>query len=224
MDYLQISIELLVGFIALFILTKVLGKLQINQITVFDFISALVLGELVGNALFDDEIGIGKILFAITGWGILIYVVEFMTQKIKRWRSFLEGQPTIVISMGKIDYKALKKNNLDLNQLQHLLRSKDVFSISEVEYAILETDASISVLKKDQYNQPTKQDHHMSLQGVYLPITVILDGEVVRDNLQQTGHDEAWLLKQLKKHGHSSINDVLYAEWRQNQPLHVQGY
>ncbi|HYK72547.1 MAG TPA: YetF domain-containing protein, partial [Pseudoneobacillus sp.] len=127
MEFVHIFAELVVGYIALFILAKVLGKTQITQITTFDFISAVVVGELVGNALFDEEIGIKKILFAVIIWGTLIYTTEIITQKFKRVRKTLEGEPSIVIRRGKIDYHQLKINKLDINQLQHLLRSKDIF-------------------------------------------------------------------------------------------------
>lgn len=147
MEYLHILSVLVVGYIFLFIMAKLLGKTQITQITPFDFISAIVLGELVGNALYDQETGIPEIFFAVAVWGILIYATEILTQKYKRARKLLEGEPSIVIKKGKIIYEELKKNHLDINQLQHLLRSKDVFSIRECEYAILETDGTVSALK-----------------------------------------------------------------------------
>lgn len=82
MEFIRIASELFVGFICLFFLTKLLGRATITQLTTFDFISALVLGELVGNALYDSEIGIGRIVFAVAVWGALIYFTEVITQKI----------------------------------------------------------------------------------------------------------------------------------------------
>lgn len=67
-NFLSLTIELLVGFFALLVLTKVLGKNQITQLTPFDFISALVLGELLGNAIYDKEIGLHYVLYAIVFW------------------------------------------------------------------------------------------------------------------------------------------------------------
>ncbi|WP_374722651.1 DUF421 domain-containing protein [Peribacillus tepidiphilus] len=158
MDYFRIATELFTGYVALFFLTKILGKTQISQITAFDFISAIIVGELVGNALYDENVGIMDILITVLMWGFLIFLTEIITEKSQRWRKFLEGEPSIVIHKGKIDYKQLKKNHLDINQLQHLLRSKDVFSIRECEYAILETDGTISVMKKQPYSNVTLKD------------------------------------------------------------------
>ncbi|WP_044749033.1 DUF421 domain-containing protein [Bacillus alveayuensis] len=224
MEFLHIGIDLFFGFISLFFVTKILGKTQLNQITTFDFISALVLGELVGNAVFDEKDGYGKIIFAVFLWGLLIFILERITQKWKGSRAFLEGQPTIVINRGKILKKQMKENKLDINQLQHLLRSKGAFSIKEVEYAVLETDGTISVLKKPPYDYPLRQDFQIHGTNVYLTRSFIIDGEVVWDNVKEAGFNENWLLKELQKHNIHRYEDVFYAEWNEKEGLHVQTY
>ncbi|PWW19164.1 uncharacterized membrane protein YcaP (DUF421 family) [Cytobacillus oceanisediminis] len=224
MEYLHIVSVLVIGYIFLFAMAKLLGKTQITQITPFDFISAIVLGELVGNALYDEKIGILEIFFAVAVWGVLIFATEIITQKFKRARKLLEGEPSIVIKKGKIVYEELRKNHLDINQLQHLLRSRDVFSIRECEYAILETDGTISALKKPMYASPTVQDMNLPFNTVGLPVTVILDGEVVWDNLKSVGWDESKLMSEIKTSGARSVKDVLYAEWKEGEALHVQTY
>ncbi|MEC3882290.1 DUF421 domain-containing protein [Halobacillus litoralis] len=224
MEYLQITLETLFGFTALFIMTKLLGKTQITQITAFDFISALVLGELVGNALYDEEVGILDVGFAILLWTILILTTEVITQKFKGTRKILEGSPSLVIYKGKIDRDQLKKNKLDLNQLQHLLRSKDVFSIQEVQYAVLETDGTISVLKSSQYQNVTRDDMNLAPQPVPLPRTIISDGEVVWDNLKEAGLDEKWLKDQLRAQNFNDPAEIMYAEHKEGEPdLYVIG-
>ncbi|MGM7680928.1 DUF421 domain-containing protein [Cytobacillus sp. Hm23] len=224
MDYYHITIEIFFGFIALFLVTKMLGKSQITQITTFDFISALVLGELVGNALFDENTGLGQIIYSVAIWGLLIYTMEMITQKWKRTRAFLEGKPSIVINKGQINYNELKKNKLDINQLQHLLRTKDAFSIREVEYALLETDGTVNVLKKSKYAAPTRDDMNLSKENVVLSNTLISDGEVLWENLEEVGFDTNWLQGQIQVHGATKFSEILYAEWREGEGLHVQKY
>jgi len=223
-ELIGIALELFIGFICLFILTKFLGRATITQLTTFDFISALVLGELVGNALYDSEVGIGKILFAVIFWGALIYVTEVITQKNIRLRLFLEGRPSIIIRKGKISYKELSKNRLDIDQLLHMLRSKDIFSIREVEYAILETDGSLSVLPKSDYAKPTRSDLQLPPSEPTLPIALISDGRLLLKNLIQSGFDEDWLKTQLKKQGFTDYKQVLYAEWQQGSTLFIESY
>src|SRR5699024_5640025 len=119
-SYFHIFIDSIFAFIALFIFTKVLGKTQISQLTAFDFVSAIVLGELVGNALFDKNTGITKMAFIIILWGVLLYSVEMMTQKFKGSRFLLEGKPSLVIHEGELIREELKKNKIDINELQQL--------------------------------------------------------------------------------------------------------
>ncbi|MBD1381955.1 DUF421 domain-containing protein [Metabacillus arenae] len=222
MEFAKISVELIIGFFGLFVITTILGKTQITQITPFDFISALVLGELVGNAVFDENIGLVKILFATALWGILIYMIEVITQKFKGTRKFFEGSPAIIIHKGQILKQVLKKAKLDINQLQHLIRSKGVFSLREIEYAILETDGTVSVLKKAPFDTPTLSDLNLSANNVNLPITLIIDGEIVWDNLKEARLSKDWLIGQLKQQKIERVKDVFYAEWQEGAGLFVQ--
>jgi uncharacterized membrane protein YcaP (DUF421 family) len=209
----QLTTELIVGFIALFILTKILGKTQISQITPFDFISSIFLGELVGNAMYDDETSIFVILYAILIWGSLVYIIEIISQKFKGTRKFLEGAPTIVIRKGMIDREQLKKSKLDINQLQNLIRQKGYFGLKEVEYAILETNGSLSILPKYQYGSPNRQDLNMHTQKQPdLPVTLILDGELNKDNLSTAGITKSTLMEELHNQGYETIEEVVYAE------------
>ncbi|KML06205.1 membrane protein [Rossellomorea marisflavi] len=224
LEYTSIAVELIVGYFALLILTKVLGKTQITQISAFDFISALILGELVGNSLYDDKISVFQVLTAILIWGALIFVTEFFTQKSRKFRHLMEGTPAIVINKGIINYTVLKKNHLDLNQLQHLLRAKDIFSIKECEYALLESNGTLSVIKKPLYDQVQRQDLSLPLKKATLPMSLIMDGEIVYDNLKIVGEDDRWLQTEISRQGFASPKDVLLAEWTENEPLLVQGY
>ncbi|MBD7966025.1 YetF domain-containing protein [Fictibacillus norfolkensis] len=216
----QLTTELIVGFIALFLLTKVLGKTQISQITPFDFISSIFLGELVGNAMYDDETSIFVILYAILIWGSMVYVVEIISQKFKGTRKFLEGAPTIVIRNGLIDRDMLKKSKLDINQLQNLVRQKGFFGLREVEYAILESNGSLSILPKYQYGPPNRQDLNLqSQEQPELPVTLILDGELNHDNLSTAGLSKNKLLEQIHKQGYSDIKEIVYAEFSDDKLL-----
>ncbi|ALX48613.1 DUF421 domain-containing protein [Lentibacillus amyloliquefaciens] len=216
-EYLLMLADAIFGFIALFALVKILGKTQISSLTPFDFISAVILGELVGNALYDEEAGIPKIAFLIALWGLLIYITEIITQKFKGSRYLLEGQPSMVIHKGHLVYDVLKQNRLDIDELQHMLRSKDVFSIEEVEYAILEADGEVSVLKKPEYQTPTIADLNLAPKPVKIGRVLISDGEIVWDNLKEASLNKTWLEEELHKQNVQSIEDVFYAEWQENQ-------
>lgn len=222
--YETIFFEIVGGYIILFLVVRLLGKSQISQISPFDFISALVLGELVGNAIYDKETGFGIVVFAIVIWGILIYITEFLTQKSRRLRYLLEGRASIIIHKGKLEWKQMKRNHLDIDQLQQLLRDKGVFSLQEVEFAILENNGSISVLRKTEADQPTLKDLKIDGENRVFPYTIVSDGVVLNQNLQAAGLDEEWLYQELKQKGVYSPGDISYAEYAPGKELFIQKY
>jgi len=223
-EYALIAIELVIGFVALFLYTKILGKAHFSKLTPFDFISALTLGELLGNAIYDKGIHSGHVLFATTLWGVLIWSIVWMTQKWNSVRKPLEGEPTIIIRGGKLDYLAMKRCKLDLNELQTMLRQQQYFSMDTVEYAILETNGALSVMPKSKYDIPVRHELGLANKNSPLPVSLILDGKLIRDNLHEAGVDEPWLQSQLKHQGLSRYEDVFYAEWNGSDKLYIALY
>lgn len=222
-NMLPMLYETVFGFVALFLLTKVLGKTQISQLTAFDFIAALVLGELVGNALFDEKAGVFDIGYVILLWGSLLYIVEIITQKFKRSRFLLEGKPAMIIYEGKFVYDEMRKNKVDIQEIQHLLRMKDIFSVQEVEYAILETNGDVSVLKKAAFQTPTKVDLQVKQTKPEIALTIIADGEILEDNLKEAGLSREWIEKEVQDQYIDRINEVFYAEWK-DERLYILPY
>lgn len=216
----QLTIELIVGFFSLLVMTRILGKTQITQLTSFDFISALIMGELLGNAIYDDDTGVTKIIFAIVVWGLLIFGIQIVGQKSIKLRNLFEGKPSLVIQKGIIDRQELKKNRTNLNELLTLLRDKDVFSVREVEYALLEPNGSLTVLKKPEYDTPTLKDLNLPINSKSLPMLLVSDG-ILNTDLKKIGKDESWIETQLKQQGYNDIKNILYAEWREEDGLYV---
>lgn len=216
----QLTIELIVGFFSLLVMTRILGKTQITQLTSFDFISALIMGELLGNAIYDDDTGVTKIIFAIVVWGLLIFGIQIVGQKSIKLRNLFEGKPSLVIQKGVIDRQELKKNRTNLNELLTLLRDKDVFSVREVEYALLEPNGSLTVLRKPEYDTPTLKDLNLPINSKSLPMLLVSDG-ILNTDLKKIGKDESWIKTQLKQQGYNDIKNILYAEWREEDGLYV---
>ncbi|NLP30230.1 MAG: DUF421 domain-containing protein [Clostridiales bacterium] len=217
----QITIELIIGFIALLVVSRVIRKTQIKQLTPFDFISAIVLGELLGNAVYDPNVKLWSVIYALILWSVLMLIVEIITQKFNKSRKVIEGEPAIIIRHGQIDYKVIKREKLDINNLLSMLRQKNCFSIREVEYAILEQGGDISILKKSEYDNPKSQDLNLPFKPVFLPVSLILDGVVLKENLEAVGFDEEWLIKQVKNSGLKNIKEVFFAEWKEDEGIHI---
>ncbi|QNO15517.1 DUF421 domain-containing protein [Alkalicella caledoniensis] len=220
--FLKIFVELTAGFVGLIISVQIIGKRLVSQITPFDFISAIVLGELVGNAIYDPTTEFYHVLFAISVWTALIYFIEKVTQKFYQSRRIIEGHPTLIVNKGIIDFQALSKEGLDFSEFLSMLREKDVLSLKHVEYAILETSGNVTVIKKAKYNQPTLDDLNIETSNPSLNLPVILDGDIVNNNLGILGYDEGWLKQKLKQAKVTNIKDVLYAEYNDDEGLFVQ--
>ncbi|PYZ96218.1 hypothetical protein CR205_17825 [Alteribacter lacisalsi] len=223
-QFMDMTFKLILGFFMLFLITRLLGKTTIKQLTPFDFVSAIVLSELLGNAIFEANVPIYFIAYSIAVWGILLVLMERILLRFKGLRSLFESKPSIVIRDGQIDRRELKKNRMNLNQLMALLRQSETFSVREVAYAILESNGGISILKKASYKEVTRGDMSMSDRHVHLPVSFILDGEVLEDNLVESGRDRQWLHEKLAVHQIDSIQEVLYADYIEGDGLYIVPY
>lgn len=223
-NWIQLTVEIIIGFVSLLLIIKLLGKSQVGELHPLDFISAIVIGELVGAAVYEPKITVFHIVYALFLWGGMAYCVKYLTMKHKGYRHYVDGNPSIVIRNGQIDKMMLYENKVDINQLQNMLRQKDIFSMSEVEYAILEPDGSLSVLKKAAYQQPTLADLNIAPKPVELPITIISDGEIIWDNLESLGFNEEWLQAELMFNGYTKVEEVLFGEWQQSKGLQLMPY
>jgi uncharacterized membrane protein YcaP (DUF421 family) len=221
-SFFSIAIELSVGLFALLILTKVMGRASLSESTPFDFISMIVVGDFVSDAIYDPETHIFKVIFAILFWGILIYIIDIVTLKFHQTRGFFESQPALVINKGKIDRNVMKKNRVDMNHLQMLLRDRDIFSFREIEFAILEPNGKVSVIRKPEYETTKRGDLDLANRSVSVPITLISDGVIINRNLDRFGKTEQWLISELKKQSIEDPKKVMIAEWRNEDGLFVQ--
>ncbi|MBT2679647.1 DUF421 domain-containing protein [Bacillus sp. ISL-35] len=203
----------LLGFGVLFLLTRVLGKKQLSQMTFFTYITGIALGNIAGDMVVHRDI---KLIDGVTGlalWAFLTLTIEYIALKSPKARILLDGEPTIIIKQGKINEKAMKSNKLNMDDLTMLLRIKNVFSIKEVDYAILEPNGQISVLKKVEFENVINKNAGIPLTPrTFLPSELVVDGRIVKKNLKELSLSEDWLANELKKKGINRLEDVFYAE------------
>ncbi|MFE4525630.1 DUF421 domain-containing protein [Cytobacillus firmus] len=219
-----LTIKVIVGFVTLFFIIIITGRTSISQLTPFHLVFVLVLGDFLGNTIYENKVGIFHFLYAIGLWTLLMLGIEFLTLKNKSTRSLLLGDPNIIIRDGVMDRKLLKKNRLDVNQVLSILRQNQVFSVREVKYGILEANGQISILLQSKYQKPDKQDLSLLESPVYLPTALIIDGEVLKDNLHELGFDQQWLDNQLTTNGYDNVKRILYADWRENEGIHISPF
>ncbi|WP_077214920.1 DUF421 domain-containing protein [Bacillus dakarensis] len=224
MNISSLTIELITGFLFLFVIIMFIGRKVINQITPFTFIGSIVLSELLGNALYDDKVGTFYIIYSMSLWAILLFTVEYLGRKSLFFRGIFQGKPSALIKNGLVDREILLKNRMNLNQLQSLLRQSETFSIREVAFCYLEPNGSISILKKPQYQKTTLEDFNIQGKHAYVPVTLIRDGKVLKDELKDLGYDESWLKEQLLSQNVTNYKEVFLAEWLEGDGIFVQTY
>ncbi|NGP45530.1 DUF421 domain-containing protein [Bacillaceae bacterium SIJ1] len=223
MDYIEATLRIFVSFFVLLILTRLIGRKEISQLTFFNFASAIAIGTLAASITVNQSISITYGVYALVIWALLTIVMGLVDIKSKTLRTMIEGQPVIVIKQGQVMEKELKKMRLDIDALKGLLRKKNIFSIQDVDYAILETDGKLSAIKKDGKQTVTKQDMNIPLKTATIatPTQVISDGEIDHLNLEKLQLREEWIIQQLQQAGVQSVSDVFYAEINKDGALYI---
>lgn len=217
------ALKILIGFIGLWVLTRLLGKKEISQLTPFDFVSSVMLSDLVGETVYSEDIDYSELILALFLWGALSFIFEKVSQKIKQVRGFLDGKPSLIISNGEVDLKHMRQNGLDFDQLRMLLRQHEVFFISEVAYAIFEPNGTLSVMKKPSEEAVKRKDLGLDTfnEEAHLSYCLVENGVIDQTSLQLIGKDEAWLKQLLQKNGYERLQGVAYAEWKEDKDLYV---
>ena len=212
----------LLSFSLLLLLTRFLGKKQLSQFTVFTYITGIALGNLASETIIQKDVRIIDGVTCMILWCVLAFIIEYLSLKSAKARVMLDGEPAIIIKKGRISEPALAVHRMNLDDLTMQLRLNNVFSITEVEYAILEPNGALSVMKKSGKDPVTKEDMQISPEPVGIPSEIIVDGNIVERNLIELGYTHQQLMAELQKQGIKDINAVLYAELQKDGSLYIQ--
>ncbi len=212
-------------FFTLLILTRFLGKKQLSQLTFFNYVTGITIGSISAGIVTNSNQPYGDEFVGLIWWCILAELVGCLGIKSRIIGRITDGQPIILIKKGQLDKRALKRNRVKFDDLFMMLREKDVFSITDVDYAILETDGKLSVLKKIDKLYAAKGDLNVTLPAQnYLPAEIIVDGQIIGKNLKEYNLSQEWLDGQLKHQNISDLKEVLYAELQYDGTLFVEKY
>ncbi|MCM3708264.1 MULTISPECIES: YetF domain-containing protein [Cytobacillus] len=212
-----------ISFLVLFLLARLMGRKEIGQMTFFNWASAIGVGSIAGNLAVNESTRIKDGVIALVFWTLFTIAMDLLDLKSKQGRSVTTGDPLVVIKAGRIMESALKTARVDLDELQALLRQKDIFSFKDVDYAILETNGDLSVLKTVSQQSVTKKDLNIDSQKTPLfplPTEVIADGKVNSENLTKLNLNRNWLERELKKADIRSVEDVFFAQVQQDGTLY----
>ncbi|MFD1020899.1 YetF domain-containing protein [Thalassobacillus hwangdonensis] len=224
MGVTELLARLALTFIVLLVLTRLMGRKEISQMTFFNFVSAVAIGSLAADSVMSDTVSLRNGMIVLLAWAVFTLGAGWFEMKSKTASSWMNGQPIMVVKHGKVMERSLRKTRLTMDELLSLLRKKGAFSVAEVDYAVFETDGQLSLMKKDLHQQVTKKDLSIQISAsspIPIPTTVISDGSLVRKNMKELNLDEEWLLQQLRSAGIAKVADVFYAEVLKDGALHI---
>ena len=168
-------------------------------------------------------VSVWEVLYTITLWAILIYIVELIVRKFDKLRPAIKGEPSVIINNGEIDLKALKKNKLESEQLRTLLRQQGIFAIQEVKFAILEPSGQLSVLKSELASPVTAEMLSITPKEAALSHLVVDEGRINTNVLRAIQKDEEWLRTELSEIGYRDVSKIYYVEWSKVDGFTVRG-
>ncbi len=192
--------------------------------TFFDYILGITIGSIASEATIDLSSRAWPHFIGLLSWAVLAYLMQFISLKWRYAAKVIEGEPVIVIMKGKIMDKVLKKMKFRISDVLVLLRNQGIFDLNEVDYAILEPNGSLSVLKKPEYLPLTPKDMNIEVKPTGISTELVYDGKIIEQNLRQMNKDKKWLINQLKKHGIKDVSEAFLVTLNDAGSLYVDKY
>lgn len=217
----EIVLQTLLAFFSIFFITRILGRQQVAQLTVHEYINGITFGSIAATLATDVNQRTWQHLIGLILFGLLTFLMSYVSLKSIPIARIMQGEPIIVIQDGKILEKNLKKFFYTIDDLNHLLRKKDVFNILDVKYGILETTGELSIIKAGTKVNPTVEDFGIVGKEEEILVEIIVAGNVIYDNLRQQNLTMRWLIDQLKMKGIEDTKDIFYATVDSNNRLYI---
>lgn len=184
------------------ILYRIMGKREVAELGIVDLIVSILIANIVAISIENLDHKILESVVPILLLGILEVGLAYINVKNKKIREFLCGKPSLIIINGKINHREMIKQRYNLDDLLLELRSHEIKSINEVEYAVLEANGKLSIFK-----YKTKKND--------FPMPLIMDGHIVIDSLKYLNKDQSWI-NQIMVNKHIDLNNVFYAYYNKN--------
>ncbi|WP_291562841.1 MULTISPECIES: DUF421 domain-containing protein [unclassified Clostridium] len=192
----------------LLIIMRLMGKRQLGQLEPFDLVTALMISELAALPMEDNRMPLISSMIPITTLVVLQIITSIIQLKSEKARTLLNGEPSILIKDGEVDLKELRNQRFNLDDLLEELRLNGYFNLSDIHYAVLETNGNISIMPKEENTPITPKVLNLSVQEKPMPMIIINDGSINKQNLEKVGKNMKWVKKQLRKNNIESYEDV----------------
>jgi uncharacterized membrane protein YcaP (DUF421 family) len=219
-DYIEFLFRGLIAYLALFLMARLMGKREIAQLTYFDYIVGITIGSLAANITLNPSIRFWDGLTTLVLFALLQVVTAIAAFQSRKMRKVIDGERTLLIEDGQIRDESLKKERLNIDELNMMLRTQSVFKIADVELAYLEPNGQVSVQKK-AYKQPvTPNDLHLTPSTSGKGHMIIERGKILTDVIHQLNLTESWLISEITKQGYA-MKDVCYAQIDDQNNLYI---
>ena len=215
-------IRSIIIYICVLIVIRLMGKRQIGEMQPFEFVVTLIIADLACIPMAELSVPLAHGLVPIISLLVLHFLICVLSRKFMFARYLLTGKPAIVISPKGINYRELKNLNMTLDDLMELVRGCSVFNLSEIAYAILETNGNMCVIKKAEVEPATREDLKVKVSQNSLPINIIMDGKLMQENIEISGLDSKILNQCLDNAKIKNIKDVLIMTIDTNGEVFIQ--
>ena len=217
----DVTIRALLSLITLFFITKLIGKKQVSELSLFDYVIGISIGNFSAEMTINLESQEVNGILAVIIFGLVAYLVSKLTMKSIKLRRFFIGVPTMIIQDGKILYESMKRMKLDINDLLEQCRMSGYFDISQIDYAIMEASGDLSILPKTEYRPVNISDMNLSVVKDGLVANVVIDGNIMLDNLKNMKMNEKWLMHELKIRGYNDLSNLLLVTLDNNEKITI---
>lgn len=214
----------MIAFLTLLLFTRILGKQQVGQLSAFEYVSGITIGSIAASLSVDLATKPLPQFIGLATWVILVFGLQFIAIKHRWFSKVIDDQPTIVVQNGKILEQNLKKIRYRYDDLMSHLRDKNIFDITHVEYALLEPNGKLTVLKKGEYEPITLSDFNKEAPENGLATEVIIDGIIIDQNLKNHNKSKEWLFEQIRAKGIHNIEEIDYASILPNGELYIDKF
>lgn len=218
---IEVILQTLLAFFSILFITRLLGRQQVAQLTVHEYIAGITFGSIAGTLATDLGQESWPHLIGLFIFGALTYLMCFINMKNRTASKIIQGEPVLVIQDGHILERNMARFHYTIDDLTHLLRKKDIFNVVDVKYAILETTGEISVVKVSQKENVKVEDLHLSVDQEELNTDIIVTGNIIYENLKKRNLSVKWLLNQLKTMGVKDIKDIYYSTIDKNNKIYL---
>lgn len=201
MEYINICFRTGLFYFFILLIYRIMGKREVGQLGIIDLIVSILIAELAVLSIEELDKSIFISIVPILTLTLLQTILAYFSLKKPKFRILLDGNPSLIIKNGKVNFKEMTKQKYNLDDLLVQLREKGFKSIEEIEYAILENNGTLSVFAYEE-----EKDN-------YLPLPLILDNKIQEDTLKHLHKDSKWVLNLLNKRN-INIEDVFYAFYK----------